>query len=238
MTQGEESRAVQLPLAIGWNDGASFEQLVPGPNRQAVAEVKAAAEGVAGGLLYMYGEPGSGRTHLLQAACRLCGERGEPAVYLPLGKEPGLVPALLDGLEGMALIALDDLECIAGQSDWEEALFHLYNRVIDAQGRLLISAGSRPADLGITLPDLESRLKWGLVHRLQALTEAELMQALELRARTRGLELPAETGRYLISRFPRDAASLFSLLDRLDHAALAAQRRLTVPFVREVLIEQ
>lgn len=233
--QGDDSGSVQLPLAIRWNDGASFEQFVPGPNMQAVAAVKAAAEGAAGGFLYLYGEPGSGRTHLLQAACRLCGDRGLPVVYLPLGKESGLTPALLDGLEAMALIALDDIECIAGQPDWEEALFHLYNRVVDVQGRLLISAPSRPADLGITLPDLESRLKWGLVHRLQTLSEVDLLQALERRALARGLTLPTETGRYLTSRFPRDASSLFSLLDRLDHAALAAQRRLTVPFVKQVL---
>ncbi|MEX0870957.1 MAG: DnaA/Hda family protein, partial [Aquisalimonadaceae bacterium] len=118
---------------------------------------------------------------------------------------------------------------------WEEAVFHLYNRVLEAGGRLLVSASGRPARLGISLPDLESRLSWGLVHRLQPLSESELLQALERRALARGLELPADTGRYLISRVPRDAGSLFSLLDRLDQAALAAQRRLTVPFVRRVL---
>ncbi|MEX0729286.1 MAG: DnaA regulatory inactivator Hda [Aquisalimonadaceae bacterium] len=235
MAQGEQSVTAQLPLAIRWNDIAGFEQFVPGANIQAVEAVAAAADGVGGGYVYLHGASGTGRTHLLQAACRRCGERGAQAVYLPLEQTDGLDPGLLEGLESLALIAMDDLHLVAGKPNWEEAVFHLYNRVLEAGGRLLISASARPAKLGISLPDLESRLSWGLVHRLQPLSEPELLQALERRALARGLELPADTGRYLISRVPRDAGSLFSLLDRLDQAALAAQRRLTVPFVRRVL---
>lgn len=237
MAQGDQSVAVQLPLAISWNDAASFEHFVAGPNRQALDAVRDAAEGQRRDILYLYGQPGTGRTHLLQAACRLCGERGEPAVYLPLDRTSELEPAMLDGLEAMALIALDGLDAIAGQAAWEEALFHLYNRVIEGPGRLLMSASVRPGDLPVSLPDLRSRLGWGLIHRLLPLPEEAALEALERRALARGLELPAETGHYLISRYPRDAASLFALLDRLDKAALAAQRRLTVPFVRRVLTE-
>jgi len=234
MAEGAHPAAVQLPLAIRWNDVVSFEQFVAGANAQALAAVSASAAGEAQGSLYLFGESGCGRSHLLQAACRRCGELGLPAVYLPLGQRAGLSPDLLEGLENMALVALDDLQAVAGSSDWEEALFHLYNRMQESGGCLLLSASGRPVDLGLELADLESRLNWGLVHRLQVLADEDLLSALEIRAKARGLELPADTGRYLISHYPRNAGSLFAMLDRLDLAALSAQRRLTIPFVKQV----
>ncbi len=235
MQHKNPSPGTQLPLAIGWRAAADFDQFVSGPNGLAVKSVRELANGQGHGCVYLYGQPGSGRSHLLRAACRTMGMRGQTAAYLPLGAPAELSPALLKGLEDVGLVALDDLDGIAGDADWEESLFHLYNRLLECRGRILVAASRRPCDLAMQLPDLVSRLSAGLVQRLLPLSDDQLLEALQRRAMSRGLDLPADTGRYLFGRLPRDAGTLFALLDVLDEKALAEQRRLTVPFVREVL---
>ncbi|MCC5857034.1 MAG: DnaA regulatory inactivator Hda [Ectothiorhodospiraceae bacterium] len=223
----------QLPLNIRWNDAASLEQFVAGANGRALAAVRQLVAGPGAPAVYLYGPEGVGKSHLLQAACRACGHLGLPSFYLPLAS--AWSPAMLDGLESMRLVALDDLQELAGDPGREEAVFHLYNRLRDTGGGLLMAATARPADLDWVLPDLASRLAWGLVERMEPLDDASLLQALRLRAERRGLDLPEETGRYLLARYPRHSHALFALLERLDRAALAEQRRLTIPFVKSVL---
>jgi DnaA family protein len=99
----------------------------------------------------------------------------------------------------------------------------------------LSAAHAAPEQLGVCLPDLRSRLGWGGVYALQPVDDAARMQILRVRAHERGLELPEDTAQFLLRRCPRDLPALMALLERLDAAALTAQRRLTVPFVREVL---
>ena len=114
-------------------------------------------------------------------------------------------------------------------------MFHFYNRVREQGGRLLVSASCAPAQLGITLADLQSRLSWGVVYPIHALDDEQRCEAMQLRAGQKGCELPDETAVYLLRRLPRELPALFDTLDRLDEASLAAQRKLTVPFVKSVL---
>ena len=130
---------------------------------------------------------------------------------------------------------MDDLDAVVGRLEWERALFALLRELQDAGGRLVLAASAPPALLRWALPDLASRCAAGAVLQLRPLDESEQQAALRLRARVRGLELPDETLQWLQRRFPRDMRSLYELLDTLDEAALAAQRRLTIPFIREVL---
>jgi DnaA family protein len=225
--------AIQLPLGITLSDGATFASYYPGPNAAVVAQLPHILE-QGGDPVYLWGKAGVGKSHLLQAACRRTGEAGRPAAYLPLG-QADLRPEILEGLEGLALIAVDDIEARAGDEAWEAALFHLYNRLRQAHTPLLMSAAAPPQELSLRLPDLASRLSWGLVFQLKSLADEDRLAALRHRARGRGLMLPPEVGWFLLHRYPRDMAALFSLLDRLDAASLAAQRRLTVPFVKSVL---
>jgi len=221
--------AVQLPLGITLADTATFDNFYTGDNAAALHSMRDGAEP----FVYLWGASGSGRTHLLQAACQATAAVGEPAVYLPLGDRAELSPEMLDGLEAMRLVCLDDVDAIAGLEAWEQSLFHLYNRIRECGARLLAAADGAPGALALCLPDLASRLAWGPVFQLRTLSDADKLSALQLRARQRGLDLPAEVGEYLLRRCPRDTHSLFALLDSLDKAALAAQRRLTIPFVRE-----
>jgi DnaA family protein len=224
--------SAQLPLQIRFRAGMTFAEFVPGRNAEAVAWLRdgfAAGQGV-----YLWGGAGTGKTHLLQAVCRAAAERGEPVVYLSLRQRAELAPAVLEGLEALALVCIDDVDAIAADPAWETALFHLYNRVRERGGRIAVAGAAAPRNLGLGLPDLATRLGWGLVFQLHPLTDAEKAQALRLRARARGMAMPEAVAHYLLQRHARDLTALFGLLERLDRASLAAQRRLTVPFVREV----
>ncbi len=144
-------------------------------------------------------------------------------------------PSVLEGLANRELICLDDLDAVAGNAEWEAALFSLYNQVLDANGSLVVSATMSPRECPIALPDLQSRFARLSAFQVRPLTEDARVRALQLRARYRGLELPDDTANYLLKRSRRDMASLYRLLDKLDVEALRAKRRLTIPFVKEVL---
>ncbi len=227
--------SVQLPLGLSLNDSATFENFVAGPNVAAFSAVHACAGGEEPGLLYLWGGPGTGRTHLLQAACHAAAARGEAVAYLPLAEAEAFSVEVCDGMEAMALVCVDDLDCVAGWAPWEQALFHLFNRVRDGGGHLLFAAAAPPRTLGVQLPDLVSRLGSGPVFHMEELDDTGKCRALSLRARERGLELPEDAARFLLRHFPRDLPALIGLLDRLDRASLAAQRRLTVPFIKQTL---
>ncbi len=226
----------QLPLNLRLKDSSSFENYLPAGNRAVFEHLRNALVALAQGrvvepVLFLHGPAGSGRTHLLQAACRAAQAAGRTTMYVALG-EPDIAPALLEDLERHALVCLDDVERIAGRTDWEATLFALAER-LRAAGGMLLAAGARPPrELGLKLPDLVTRLGWGPVYALAPLTDDEKLEALRLRARNRGLDLPEEVARYILARYPRDLDSLFGLLDRLDSASLAEQRRLTIPFLR------
>ncbi len=181
---------------------------------------------------WLWGPAATGKTHLLQAVCDRAGDR---AIFVPIRMLTEAGPAVLDGLARRDLICLDDVDAVAGDAEWEAALFSLYNQVVDADGCLVASATMSPRECPIDLPDLQSRFARLPAFQIRPLDEHARVRALQLRARHRGLELPDDTANYLLKRSRRDMASLYQLLDRLDVEALRAQRRLTIPFVKEVL---
>lgn len=225
----------QLPLGVQLGVSLRFETFHAGTNAEAVAALKRLASGASRVPIWLFGPTGSGKSHLLQAACALAGSEGRTAAYLPLALARGEGPAILDGFERLELVALDDLDAVAGEAGWERALFTLFNGLAEHGGSLASAAPRAPAALGFRLPDLASRLAASETHRLQPLAEADQGEALRSRARHRGLELPEETIGFLTRRAPRDFATLCGMLDDLDTESLAAQRRLTVPFVRDWL---
>lgn len=222
----------QLVLPLRLADHAVFESFHASTNEPVVAALKDLAEGDTGAGCWLWGSPASGKTHLLQAVCERAGDR---SVYVPLGMLDEAGPAVLEGLEQRELVCIDDIDRVASDDAWELGLFSLCNRLFDAGGRLVVSAGAAPRECRFRLPDLASRMSRLAVFQLRELREEDRVMALRLRASHRGLELPDETANYLLKRSRRDMASLYRLLDRLDLEALRAQRRLTVPFVREVL---
>jgi len=229
------ARMQQLPLGIRLADRAVFATFLPARNAEAVQHLRRAAGG-APGVSWLAGPAASGKSHLLQATCAAAFERG-PAGYLPLAGLATLGPEALEGLSGLTCLCLDDLQAVVGRPDWERALFGVYQELEERAAVLVAAAPEPPALLPWALPDLGSRFAAAAVFQLRPLDEAGQSQALQLRAGVRGLELPEETARWLLRRFPRDMGTLYRLLDTLDEAALAARRRLTVPFIRSVLRE-
>lgn len=222
----------QLPLNMQLPDDATFASFYPGDNAAAFNSVKAMVDG-AENFIYLWGLE-AGKTHLMQAACQAVNEKGQTAAYIPLA-ERSISSDMLQGIESLSLICLDDINKIAGVKVWEENIFHLFNRVREKQGKLIVSANAAPIHLELTLPDLKSRLSWGLVYQLHRMNDEQKLNALQYRAHQRGLELSTPVGQFLLSRASRNLAELFATLETLDKASLASQRRLTIPFIKEIL---
>jgi DnaA family protein len=195
----------QLPLEISPPHEPRFDNYLAGANAEALASVRALAAGAfSEAVIYLWGEPGSGRTHLLRAAARA---------------NPRLVLA-------------DDVESLDPEA--QQALFVAINTAREGGAAVLASGSAPPAQLNLR-DDLRTRLAWGLVYQLKALTDREKALHLRAEAARRGLELSEEVVGYLLARAPRDLSTLNYILDRLDRHSLARQRPLTIPFVREAL---
>lgn len=224
----------QIPLGVRLPDRAVFASFLPARNAQALEHARRVAQAQSDGLTWLCGPGGSGKTHLLQAICAAASEQRR-AGYVPLAEVASLGVGVLEGLPQLECLCLDDLDRVAGDGAWERAVFRLLRELEEGGGRLILSARAPPALVSWALADLGSRCAAGAVFQLRVLDEQEQHAALQLRARLRGLELPDETWHWLQRRLPRDMRTLYGLLDTLDEAALAAQRRLTIPFIREVL---
>jgi len=227
--------AQQIPLSFGHFDRSGFASYLPGPNEHILAYLRRLVAGDELKNLYLWGAAGTGKSHLLQAVCTAASVLGRNPAYIPLSELNKFAPEILEGLEQLSLVCMDGLEHIAGKADWEEAVFHLFNRLREQQRPFIISALSSPQGLAIRLPDLKSRLSWDVVYQLQSLAEKQRVEVLRQRAKLRGFELPEEVISYLIKRVCRDMHSLLDCLNKLDEASLAAKKRLTVPFVKQLL---
>lgn len=229
----------QLPLALRYPADQRLDTYVGAPDG-VLAQLAALAEGADQGQagddwLYLAGPAGVGKTHLLLATCAATEAAGRRAAYLPLVAAVGRVRDALEALEGNDVIALDGIDAIAGRRDDEVALFDAHNRARAAGTRIVYAARSKPDALGLELPDLRSRLSQCSRVALQPLDDDGRREVLRQRARRRGWVLEEAALDWLLKRVDRDLAGLTALLDRLDRASLAAQRRITVPFLRQVL---
>ena len=222
---------VQYPLAFATGEPPSFHNYVPGQNREVLGAVRDTAAGRGNRYLFLAGPTGTGKTHLLIAAARAA--RG---FYLDPA-EPGVDPEAMDRLEAVPLVCVDGLGAASGHADWEQALFRLFNALESAGTPLILADRSPPARLDVDLPDLASRLASGPVLGLSVPRERDLERVLVARARALGFELAPQVASYLVARERRDLRHLLALLDRLDRHSLAAQRPVTIPFVRSMLEE-
>jgi len=214
-------------------DDATMASYYPAKNLEVFSKVQSLGRAPQDGVIYIWGAADVGTTHLLQATCHECSKNGITSVYIPFKELKRLSPKILHDLERVQVICLDDIHKLAGDSIWEEALFHLYNRM---QGTtLLLSAKLSPKSIPINLPDLKSRLAWGTTYKLESLSDHDKLCALQLRAKGRGLSIPTTVGQFLLHRCARDMRKLFFTLELLDKESLAKKRKITIPFVKEVL---
>lgn len=225
----------QLALGIKLRDSSRFSTYFAGSNLATVDTLRKLCPHRHAPVIWLCGNPGTGKTHLLQAICAAAGERQETAAFFHLQQLQSIGPDLLEGCGELSWVCLDDFDEVAALPLWQRAVFSLYCELEQFGGRLLIGARCVPTALKIELRDLASRLNASVLCRLHSLNDEEQAHALQLRAAQRGMDLPEETATYLQRRVPRNLAWLCDFLDALDEASLSAQRRLTIPFVRDVL---
>ena len=230
----ELAPARQLPLAVQLRDDATLDNFLAPPAVQPlIAALSRQAEPDGEAMIFLHGAAGSGKSHLLQASCHLA---GAGALYLPLAELEHYSPEeVLQGVAALKLVCIDDVHIVLGNADWELALFNLYNRAGQQNCRLLLAGNAAPRALAVDLPDLRSRLSWGIVFQLAQADDDAKAGILRFRAARRGLSLSEETASYIVTRAPRAMDQLLDLLAILDQASLAEQRALSIPFVKQAL---
>lgn len=217
----------QLLLNLEAPKPQSFDSFVAGRNQELLQRLTQLAGTDAAALsdrfVYLWGEPGSGKTHLLRAV-----ESAAQARYLKSDADPeafAFEPTI-------RLYLVDDCDRLSAEA--QIAAFALFNQVRE-NGAALITAGAHPPALLAVREDLRTRLGWGLVYQVQGLTDEEKIAALSQAAQIRGLALSAGVLPYLITHFRRDMRSLSAMLDALDRYSLETQRPITLPLLRELL---
>lgn len=225
----------QLPLAVGLRVDATFDNFyISEENQQTLSALRHFCESANEHFFFLSGREGSGVTHLLQAVQHQLTDRA--IQFLPLKEFIHYLPGdVLQGLEHLDLIVIDDLHLVIGEEDWELALFHLYNRLRDNGKQLLVGSHIAARELPVCLPDLQSRLQWGMAYHLQLLNDDDKKQVLAQRAAMLGLNLSDEVSQFILNHCSRDTQQLIQLLSALDKASLAEQRQLTIPFIKQVV---
>jgi DnaA family protein len=224
----------QIPLQLEPRRPDRFDEFVAGPNENALAAARHLLD-EPGGSLFLSGPEGSGKSHLLNALCHAARENGLAAFYIALKRLPEEAAASLEGLQVLDLVCVDDLDSVAGNPVWENALFACFNQVRAAHGRLLVSSSLPLASLELCLPDLASRLAWGVRQNLRLPNDDGKLQILQQRAQTLRIDLPEDVQSYLLKHSKRDMSSLLLALERLKDAAFVGKRKITVPLAREIL---
>lgn len=227
--------SAQLPLNLRWPAQQRFQQFVAGENAVALDLLSRTAQAENALWVFVAGTASTGKTHLLIAACAAAEAVGRRAQYLALARLPTPDAHAIRALGGSDLLCIDDVQAIAGQREAEHALFDLYNRCRAEQATLIFAANAGPAQIGLQLPDLVSRLSSCTQALLKSLSDDDRREVLRQRATARGLTLEDAVLDYLFVHQARDLGSLTILLDRLDRESLAAQRRITLPFLRKLL---
>ena len=224
----------QIPLQLEPRRPDRLDEFVAGPNENVLAAVRQLLDET-GGSLFLSGPEGSGKSHLLNALCHAARENGLAAFYIALKRLPEEAAASLEGLQVLDLVCVDDLDAVAGNPVWENALFACFNEVRAAHGRLLVSSSQSLASLELCLPDLASRLAWGVRQNLRLPDDEGKLQILQQRARALRIDLSEDVQNYLLKHSKRDMSSLLLALERLKDAAFVSKRKITVPLASEIL---
>ena len=229
--------AKQLPLQFEFRANQTFEDFFPSTNLEAINHLQKASTGLGERQIFLWGPSGLGKSHLLQACCHSAQSLKLSSFYFSFSALELPDAELLIGLELFDVVCFDNIENLAGNASWEIAFFNFFNRHRDQDHILIMSANCAPKQIAIQLPDLKTRLNWGLTLKLQPLSDHEKIKALIFKADKIGFQISDQVGRFLLSHYERDLPALWLLLTKLDHASLAAKRKLTIPFLKQILDE-
>ncbi len=227
----------QLPLEFEFQSNQSFNTFYPGNNAEVINHLQHFFSHDEQ-QIFLWGETGTGKTHLLQAACQESIQHNKTCFYFSFDGKQLPDTEMLIGLESFDVVCFDNIEKIVGNTDWEHAFFNFFNLHRDNNKQLILAANCPPKYLTIQLPDLKTRMSWGLTLKIIPLSDEQQLDALIYKANDLGFEIPVNVGKFLMSHYARDLPSIWVLLDRINHATLAAKRKLTIPFLKQIMDEQ
>lgn len=229
--------AEQLIVNFEFLAHQSFASFFAGNNEEIVNHLRASAEGLDSFLIYLWGADGLGKTHLLSASCKHAHGLKRSVFYLDLMQAKADNAGLLIGLDTYDLVCLDNIHAVAGMLNWEHELFHFFNLPRHDKQRLIVAADCHPSQLKLNLNDLTTRLNWGLTLKLQSFNDEQILAALRFKATHMGFDLSEAAAKFLLTHYQKDWVVLSDLLEKLAHASLAKQRKLTLSFVKKALID-
>ncbi|TQV84532.1 DnaA regulatory inactivator Hda [Aliikangiella coralliicola] len=224
---------LQLPLNVQLNDNANFDNFLSGDNLQLVEKLTKLTA-TSAEFIFVWGSAESGKTHLAQALCNHFNQQAWSAAYLPLANRD-LSAEILDGMSVMELVCIDDLASVEKDKAWEEGLFDLYNNLKLEQKNLVVFSASPPAKSSIKLADLKSRLSAMEIYKIEPLNDEQKITLLQKRAANRGMDVPADVAKFILSRQSRSVSDLIDILDQIDHSSMVLQRKVTIPLIKEIL---
>lgn len=229
---------LQMPLSVSLRDNARFENFITEHNDIVCELLIACVEQGTDSFVYLWGDSGSGRSHLLQATCHATATRGRKPIYLPMDKLIAQTsPEVLFGVEDSDVVCIDTIEALVGNSVWQEAVFHLFNRIVRNRRLLVITGNAEPYSLGIELKDLVTRLNSGVAHPIHRLTDDDLRRVIRTRIEARGMRIDDGVIDYILGHASHDLRDVLALIERLDRESLAAKSRLSRSFVKRVMNE-
>ena len=234
MNQGHPSLP-QIPFEFGNYQQNDFESFLTGENETLLNVLNKIANKQSTHSLYLWGQSGTGKTHLLQAVCKQANEQEQHVAYIPLKQHKEISPEMLHDLGQLDLVCVDDLESLSGEVEWQQGLTWLYNELRDNNHSLLISGNTAPVNIPLEVDDLKSRLSWDQIYQINLPSDELKAEILKQKAAARSFDLSDDVIEYLIRRVDRDLASLMRILDKVDRASLAAKRKVTIPFVKELI---
>jgi len=224
----------QLPVQFELQSTQNFSAFYPGNNKEIISHLQKLFTNKEQ-QIFLWGEAGSGKSHLLQATCQEANNTNKTSFFFSLDAKALPPTSILDGLENIDLVCFDNIDQISGNSKWEQAFFNFFNLHRDNDNYLLLSALCPPKYLEIQLPDLKTRMNWGLTLKLKPLTDEQLLKALTYKADALGFEIPTNVGKFLMNHYTSDLPSIWKLLDKIEQATLIAQRKLTIPFLKQIM---
>jgi DnaA-homolog protein len=227
--------AQQLPVKFEFRANQSFDDFYPGSNMEIIGQLKKTLTGTGEQLIFLWGDPSHGKSHLLHACCSEAFNLAISSFYLDLSDSAAANPGLFAGLESFEVVCLDNIDAIAGREDWEKAFFNFFNQHRDCKHRLILSSTSAPNAITFKLPDLLTRVNWGLALKIQPLNDDDKIAALRHKAQQMGFDIAPQAAQFLLTRYDRNLPALWLMLDKLDSASLAAKRKLTIPFLKQIL---
>jgi len=227
----------QIALPLSLDRQYSFENFISDRTDLIIASLKALIQGDGEAQIGLWGAAASGKTHLLNASADYARQK---SVVLQIYDAKQLLQCDANEFEGFSrceVLAIDNLDAIAGNAEWEACFYQVINRCRDGDYRFVFAMAHRPEDLETTLDDFRSRLQWGLMLQLPSSDDIEIRQILRKRAQLIGIELAEDVISYLMTHHARNLATQMAILRRLDGASLSQQRKVTIPLIKQALLE-